>query len=94
MNDKEINKNYLKKIKLIKKYNKLYYNKNSSIISDYEFDILKKEVLELEKKYSFLKNKSSPSLTVGFKPSKNFKKVKRKRRIDTVFLDDISLGGI
>ena len=78
MNDKEINKNYLKKIKLIKKYNKLYYNKNSSIISDYEFDILKKEVLELEKKYSFLKNKSSPSLTVGFKPSKNFKKVKHK----------------
>ena len=78
MNDKEINKNYLKKIKLIKKYNELYYNKNSSIISDYEFDILKKEVLELEKKYSFLKNKSSPSLTVGFKPSKNFKKVKHK----------------
>ena len=78
MNDKEINKNYLKKIKLIKKFNELYYNKNSSIISDYEFDILKKEVLELEKKYSFLKNKSSPSLTVGFKPSKNFKKVKHK----------------
>ena len=78
MNDKEINKNYLKKIKLIKKYNELYYNKNSSTISDYEFDILKKEVLELEKKYSFLKNKSSPSLTVGFKPSKNFKKVKHK----------------
>ena len=78
MNDKEINKNYLKKIKLIKKYNELYYNKNSSIISDYEFDILKKKVLELEKKYSFLKNKSSPSLTVGFKPSKNFKKVKHK----------------
>ena len=78
MNDKEINKNYLKKIKLIKKYNELYYNKNRSTISDYEFDILKKEVLELEKKYSFLKNKSSPSLTVGFKPSKNFKKVKHK----------------
>ena len=78
MNDKEINKNYLKKIQLIKKYNEFYYNKNSSIISDYEFDILKKEVLELEKKYSFLTNKSSPSLTVGFKPSKNFKKVKHK----------------
>ena len=57
MNDKEINKNYLKKIKLIKKYNELYYNKNSSIISDYEFDILKKEVLELENKYSFKKQK-------------------------------------
>ena len=78
MNDKEIYKNYLKKIKLIQKYNQLYYNKNRSDISDSQFDILKKEVLELEKKYSFLKNKSSPSLTVGFKPSKNFKKVKHK----------------
>ena len=78
MNDKEIYKEYLKKIKLIQKYNQLYYNKNKSDISDSQFDILKKEVLELEKKYSFLKNKSSPSLTVGFKPSKNFKKVKHK----------------
>ena len=78
MNDKAIYKGYLKKIKLIQKYNQLYYNKNKSNISDSQFDILKKEVLELEKKYSFLKNKSSPSLTVGFKPSKNFKKVKHK----------------
>ena len=78
MNDKEIYKEYLKKIKLIQKYNQLYYNKNKSDISDSQFDILKKEVLELEKKYSFLKNKSSPSLTVGFKPSKNFEKVKHK----------------
>ena len=78
MNDKEIYKEYLKKIKLIQKYNQLYYNKNKSYISDSQFDKLKKEVLELEKKYSFLKNKSSPSLTVGFKPSKNFKKVKHK----------------
>ena len=29
-----------------------------------------------ENKYDFLKNPNSPSLTVGFKPSKNFKKKK------------------
>jgi len=78
MNDKEIYKEYLKKIKLIQKYNQLYYNKNKSDISDTQFDILKKKVLDLENKYKFLKDKNSPSETVGFKPSKIFKKIKHK----------------
>ena len=78
MNDKEIYNQYLKKIKVIQKYNKLYYNKNKSTISDFEFDRIKKEVLDLEKKYTFLKSKNSPSKSVGFKPSKNFKKVRHK----------------
>ena len=33
MNDNEIKKNYLKKIKLIQKYNEFYYNKNTSLVS-------------------------------------------------------------
>ena len=33
---------------------------------------------ELEKEYSYLKDNFSPSVTVGFKPSKNFKKVAHK----------------
>ena len=71
-----IKKDYLRKIKLIKKYNQLYYDKNESGISDFDFDKIKKEVIDLENKYSFLKNKYSPSKVVGFKPSKNFQKVK------------------
>ena len=63
MNDNEIKKNYLKKIKLIQKYNEFYYNKNTSLVSDHEYDHLRKEVLNLEKKYSFLSNKNSPSLS-------------------------------
>ena len=78
MNDKEIYKEYLKKIKLIQRHNQLYYNKNKSDIRDSQFDILKKEVLDLENKYKFLKDKNSPSETVGFKPSKIFKKIKHK----------------
>ena len=35
---------------------------------------LKKEILDLEKKYKFLKSKNSPSKSIGYKPSKNFKK--------------------
>ena len=41
--------------KLIHKYNHEYYVKNNSIISDFEFDELKKELFQLIKKYSFLK---------------------------------------
>ena len=78
MNDNEIYKKYLNKVKLIQKYNELYYNKNLSNISDFEFDEIKKEVLDLEKKYNFLKSKKSPSNSVGFKPSKNFKKVSHR----------------
>jgi len=78
MKNKLIEREYLKKIDLFKKYNQSYYSDSISIISDEEFDILKKEILEIEKKYKSLKNKFSPSVSVGFKPSKNFKKVRHK----------------
>ena len=73
-----IKKNFLGKIKLFKKYNKYYYEKNKSVITDQEFDILKKDIIDLENKYKFLNSEKSPSKLVGFKPSKVFKKVKHK----------------
>ena len=73
-----IKKDYLRKIKLIKKYSLLYYDKNESDISDFDFDQIKKKVIDLEDKYSFLKNKDSPSKAVGFKASKNFQKAKHR----------------
>ena len=78
MNNKLVEKKYKDKINLFQKYNKEYYIKNKSSISDSEFDILKKEILELENKFIFLRNKKSPSQSIGFKPSKNFKKIKHK----------------
>jgi DNA ligase (NAD+) len=78
MKNSSIKNEYLKKIKLLHKYNKAYFDKNKSLITDQEFDILKKQVIELEKKYSFLKHKNSPTITLGFKPSKNFKKIKHR----------------
>ena len=74
----KIEKEYLKKIKLFQKYNKYYYDKSDPQITDSEFDLLKKEIIELEKKHKFLKSENSPSKSVGFSPSKNFKKVKHK----------------
>ena len=78
MNKNLIRKKYDKKIKLINSYNKKYFNENVSIVSDSEYDNLKKEVIFLESKYDFLKNKNSPSQNIGYKPSRSFKKVAHK----------------
>ena len=86
MSSKNVNKKYLEKIEEFHKHNKLYYDKNSPKISDEKFDILKKEILDLEKKYNFLKNKLSPSASVGYKPSKNF--LKSKHRIKMLSLSN------
>ena len=73
-----IKKKYNFLIKELNKHNKLYYNNNKPIISDNEYDIIKKEVLDLEKKYNYLKNTKSPSKIVGYKPSKSFEKFAHK----------------
>ena len=78
MQNEEIKKSYLKRIKRFKDCNKTYYEKSKPIVSDAEFDKLKIEILELEHKYNFLKSSNSPSKIVGYKPSKNFQKVKHK----------------
>ena len=69
-------KDYQKKIKLIKKHNKLYYNNDSPSVSDSEYDKLKKEVIELEDKNEFLRKFGSVKNIVGSKPSNKFKKIK------------------
>ena len=78
MNKEEIKKKYNLKIKEIIKHNKLYYDKSSPVIPDSRYDNLKKEIIELELKYSYLKSKYSPNQNIGFKPSKSFEKYKHK----------------
>ena len=78
MSNDLIKKDYLKKIKLIQKYNKYYYDKDKPIVTDQKYDLLKKEIIDLENSYLFLKSSQSPTKLVGFRPSKNFKKVKHK----------------
>ena len=78
MDKKKISKDYLQKIKLLEEYNKNYYDKDNPIVSDQEYDLLKKEIIDLENSYKFLNNDRSPTKIVGFKPSKNFEKVKHK----------------
>ena len=78
MKKQDIVKIYLTKIELIEKYNEYYYDYSKPIVSDQKFDLLKKDIIDLENKYQYLKNEKSPSKTIGFKPSKNFQKVKHK----------------
>ena len=78
MIDEKINQKYLKKIRLFQKYNKHYYDFNKPLVTDYIFDNLKLDILNLEKKYNFLNNKDSPKNSIGFKPSKSFKKIKHR----------------
>ncbi len=78
MNIKKIEGLYIKKLKLLERYNKEYYVKSKPSVADDEYDTVKNDILSLEKKYDFLKSKNSPSQIVGYKPSKNFKKVAHK----------------
>ncbi|MDC0445220.1 NAD-dependent DNA ligase LigA [Candidatus Pelagibacter sp.] len=75
MNKKKIQIEYKKKIKLLIEYNKNYYDTSKPLVTDKVYDNLKNTILILENKFSFLNSKDSPSKIVGFKPSKNFKKV-------------------
>ena len=74
MQKKEIEKIYINKINKLIKYDKAYFEKDSPLVPDKDYDKIKQEILELEKKYKYLKNKNSPSQKVGYKPSSKFKK--------------------
>ncbi len=78
MNKTELKKKYNLKIKEFLKHNKLYHEFSAPEISDAKYDLLKKEILNLENKYKFLKSKNSPTKIVGYKPSKIFVKYEHK----------------
>ena len=64
------------KINILKKHNKYYYNEDNPKITDSEYDILKKEIFDLEKNHSYLKRLNLTSNIFGFKPANKFKKIK------------------
>ena len=78
MTRKKIEKEYNEKIKKLTKLNKFYFEKNNPKVDDREYDTLKKDILNLESRYSYLRSKNSPSVIVGYKPSKNFRKVSHR----------------
>ena len=67
--DKEKNK-YLHLKERLNDYSYLYYVEDNPKISDHEYDILFRELLNYENKYPNLISKDSPSQRVGFQPLK------------------------
>ncbi len=66
-------------------YNEYYYDKNESLIEDIEYDMLFKELKELEQKHPEMMEENSPTVTVGVKSKNN--KVKLYKPM--LSLDDI-----
>ena len=75
----KITEQFKKKVDSLKRHNKHYYNYDSPKISDSKYDKIKKDILELEKKYPYLKKIENISSIVGVEPSNKFKKIKHLR---------------
>ena len=75
MNKKETLNNFKKKVSILKKHNKAYYGYDKPEITDKDYDELKKDLLILEKKYSYLKKLNLLENIVGTPPINKFKKI-------------------
>ena len=73
-----IKKRYEELKDLIRKYNERYYEKNESLVTDYEYDMLLKEMESIEKEYPELKDTVSVTEKVGGRASGKFSKVVHK----------------
>ncbi len=76
MKNIKIKKKINKLKKKINKYDLYYFYKNKSIISDEKYDYLIKKLEKLENKYTFLKNKNSPTKKINYK-FKNYFKIEK-----------------
>ena len=59
-------------------HNDLYYNKDNPKISDFEYDIMYRQLQNLEKEYPQFKLKNSPTNKIGGVVSSSFEKIKHK----------------
>ncbi len=79
MKKQEIQKKYNKQNKLLIKYNHHYFNLDSPLITDSEYDKIKTQIIKMEIDYPFLKIKNSIQDQVGAPLTKKFKKIKHSK---------------
>lgn len=65
-------------VKTLNYHARLYYVEDRNEISDYDYDMLQRELKELETAFPDLIRKDSPTQRVGGEPIKSFKKVEHK----------------
>lgn len=63
-------------VREIRRHDEAYYNHDAPIVSDAEYDELRKQLEALEAQYPELVTETSPTQTVGAAPSGGFKKVR------------------
>ena len=63
---------------LLDRYNYEYYMNDTSLVSDYEFDALMRELVELERTYPELSLPTSPARRVGGEINKTFRQVQHR----------------
>ena len=78
MNSDQAKENIEELRKKLHHHNYLYYVKSSPEISDYEFDMMMKELQELEQKFPEFADKNSPTKRVGGDITEKFEKVKHR----------------
>ena len=64
--------------KLIDQYNYEYYMNDKSLVSDFEFDALLRELIDLEHQHPELAQPNSPTKRVGGEINKSFKQVQHR----------------
>ena len=76
INKNVITRNFKKKIAELKKHNQYYFDNDDPVISDKDYDELKKEIIKLQEEHKFLKKLKLIDSLVGSPPAKKFKKIK------------------
>ncbi|MGP1360925.1 MAG: NAD-dependent DNA ligase LigA [Candidatus Fimenecus sp.] len=71
----------------------LYYVKNTNEVSDYKYDMMMRELKQLEEEYPELKTKDSPTERIGGIAENQFKKVEHKIKMESL-LDAFSFSEI
>jgi DNA ligase (NAD+) len=63
-------------VREIRRHDAAYYQKDAPEISDADYDALRQELLDIERKFPDLERADSPSQTVGAKPLEGFRSVR------------------
>lgn len=78
LSEKEIESRLVELAELLMQHNEAYHTQDAPVVSDAEYDALKREFTDLEQKFPHLKLADSPADKVGSKPSAGFAKVQHK----------------
>ncbi|MCL1792411.1 MAG: NAD-dependent DNA ligase LigA [Oscillospiraceae bacterium] len=82
MDDMENKINELRK--QVEFYSKKYHDEDESLISDFEYDMLARELIALEEEYPEFDSPHSPSKRVGGKPLDKFEKITHKVKMSSL----------